>query len=142
VGVSGELNRRGIGEELALPRDRALDDPAEEDPHVSNGHERHPNIGSARRAAPPLRFDEAARTVDLKMKYPMSAMTKMPCSRPISRRFRRMSPLSTWLSSWPTTPCSSSRPSCCSVPRVTASTASLGVKPAAKALIAGSWSRT
>jgi hypothetical protein len=63
-----------------------------------------PNRGSTARAPPPLRFDEAARTVDLKMKYPMSAMTRIPWRTPIKRRFRLMSPLKMWENSWAMTP--------------------------------------
>ena len=46
-----------------------------------------------------------------------------------------MSPLRMWLNSWAMTPCSWSRVSCWALPRVTAITASLGEKPAAKALM-------
>ena len=59
----------------------------------------------------------------------------MPCRTPISRMLSRMSPLRMWLNSWAMTPCSSSRVSCSTQPRVTPTTASLGEKPAAKALM-------
>jgi hypothetical protein len=57
---------------------------------------------------------------------PISPMSKMPWSTPISRMLSRMSPLRMWLNSCATTPCNSSRESCSAVPRVTATTASLG----------------
>ncbi len=59
------------------------------------------------------------------MKRPAIAIIINPNSTPISRRFRRMSPLKMWLNSCATTPCSSSRERRVSVPRVTAITASL-----------------
>ena len=56
--------------------------------------------------------------------------------------FSRMSPLRMWLNSCASTPCSSSRLSFSSVPRVTVTTASLVVRPAANALRLGSSSST
>jgi hypothetical protein len=53
-----------------------------------------------------------------------------------------MSPFSTWLNSWPITPCSSARFSRSSAPCVTAIAASVGRYPAANALIAVSCSST
>ena len=47
-----------------------------------------------------------------------------------------MSPLRMWLNSWPMTPCSSSRDSCCTAPWVTMINAWWGVCPATRALIA------
>ena len=52
--------------------------------------------------------------------------------------FSRVSPCTRWLNSCATTPCSSSRVSRSSAPRVTATTASSGVQPAANALMASS----
>ena len=66
----------------------------------------------------------------------------MPLTMPIRRRFSRMSPLRMWLNSWPITPCSSSRVRYWRQPAETATTASPGWWPAAKALIAGSLSST
>ena len=60
----------------------------------------------------------------------------------MSRMFRRMSPFSAWLSSWATTPCSSSRERRSTHPRVTPITASPGPKPAANALMPFSASST
>ena len=51
---------------------------------------------------------------------PTEPTNTMPASTPIMRMFRRMSPFRMWLNSWPITPCSSSRLSVASVPRVTA----------------------
>jgi hypothetical protein len=47
-----------------------------------------------------------------------------------------------WLNSWPITPCSSSRVSRSSMPRVTATAAPDTSQPAAKALMPASWSIT
>ena len=58
------------------------------------------------------------------------------------RMFSRMSPLRMWENSWAMTPCSSSRVSRVMQPRVTPITASLGERPAAKALIESSKSIT
>src|SRR3546814_5599063 len=51
---------------------------------------------------------------------PTMPITMIPNSTPISRMFRRMSPLRMWLNSCAITPCSSSRLSFSSAPRVTA----------------------
>ncbi len=56
--------------------------------------------------------------------------------------FILMSPFKMWLNSWPITPCNSSRVSLTVQARVTATTASLGVWPAAKALMLSSSSST
>jgi hypothetical protein len=68
----------------------------------------------------------------------MIPMMRMPWITPIRRMFSLMSPLRMWLNSWAMTPWSWSRLSCRTQPRVTPTTASPGVKPAAKALIPGS----
>ena len=73
---------------------------------------------------------------------PIVAMQKIPNKMPISRMFSRMSPFKMWLNSWPMTPCSSSRDSLVMQLRVTATAASLGVWPAAKALMPSSSSST
>ena len=62
----------------------------------------------------------------------------MPNSRPMRRMLRRMSPLTTWLNSCAMTPCSSSRLSRSSAPRVTATAASDVDQPAANALMPSS----
>ena len=76
------------------------------------------------------------------MKRPNIDSISSPNSTPIRRMFSRMSPFRMWLNSWAMTPCSSSRVSRVSVPRVTAITASCSEWPAAKALIDGSFSIT
>ncbi len=76
------------------------------------------------------------------MKRPAIASIISPNSTLIRRMFSRMSPFRMWLNSWATTPCSSSRDSRVSVPRVTAITASLTLWPAAKALMPASSSMT
>ena len=73
---------------------------------------------------------------------PSSASTVRPPTIAMSRVLSRVSALRTWESSWATTPCSSSRSRPSSAPRVTATTERSGVKPAAKAFIPGSPSRT
>ncbi len=65
----------------------------------------------------------------------MIPMIRIPWITPIKWMLRRMSPLKMWLNSWAITPWSSSRESCSAQPRVTPITASLGEKPAAKALM-------
>ena len=72
---------------------------------------------------------------------PASPITRMPKMIAETRTFIRMSPFRMWLNSWAITPWSSSRVSFWRVPRVTVTTASLVVRPAAKELIAGSSSR-
>ncbi len=59
----------------------------------------------------------------------------MPASMPIMRMLSDMSPFTMWLNSWPITPCSSSRVSVSSVPRVTAMIELDTSYPAAKALM-------
>ena len=66
---------------------------------------------------------------------PSIPIIMMPCTIPISLRLRCMSPLRIWLNSWAMTPCSSSRVRILRQPGVTPMTASLGVKPAANALM-------
>ena len=65
-----------------------------------------------------------------------STMTKVfntPCNSAIVT----MSPLATWLISWPSTASASSRSICCSRPVDTATSALLRLAPVAKALISG-----
>ncbi len=69
---------------------------------------------------------------------PRSNSSRRPQTMPISRMFKLVSPCTRWLSSCATTPCSSLRSSRSSAPRVTATTASSALQPAAKALIASS----
>jgi len=40
AGIAGELHGRGVGEEFALPRDRGLDQPAEEHADVPHDEQR------------------------------------------------------------------------------------------------------
>ena len=67
---------------------------------------------------------------------PCSLNQVSPARMPTSRRLSAMSPLRMWLNSWPMTPCSSSRDSCCTAPWVTMINAWWGVCPATRALIA------
>ena len=69
---------------------------------------------------------------------PASAMNRMPWRIAIRRRFRRMSPFSTWLNSCATTPWSSSRAKRRIEPSVMPITASALAWPAAKALMPSS----
>ncbi len=55
-----------------------------------------------------------------RMKPPTAPRKTIPASTPIMRMLSDMSPFTTWLNSCPITPCSSSRFSVSSVPRVTA----------------------
>ena len=57
---------------------------------------------------------------------PYSPMRVRPARMPTRRRLSAMSPFRMWLNSCPITPCSSSRESFCTVPRVTMITASFG----------------
>ena len=88
---------------------------------------------SLREGRAPRRLQRIAR--------PLSPMTRIPNMSAERRTLVRMSPLRMWLNSWPMTPCSSSRESFCRAPRVTVTTASFEVRPAANALIAFSSSR-
>ncbi len=73
---------------------------------------------------PPLRSPRPPP--NCRNRRPTRPSSRMPLSSPISRTFRRMSPLSTWLNSCPITPCNSSRLSRCSAPPVTVIAASAG----------------
>jgi len=73
---------------------------------------------------------------------PAEPMITMPAITPSNWTLRRMSPFRIWLNSCATTPCNSSRFKLSSAPRVTMTVASLGEKPAAKALIERSLSIT
>ena len=92
---------------------------------------------------PPLPRDEPKRPQRMPQRVarPARPITRMPKMIAETRTFMRMSPFRMWLNSCATTPWSSSRLSFWSVPRVTVTTASLDVSPAAKELIAGSSSR-
>ena len=83
---------------------------------------------------PPLRSPRT-RVAPRSTVRPISAITSSPNSRPISRTFRRMSPLRMWLNSCAMTPCSSARFSVVSAPRVTPIAAFDVLWPAAKALM-------
>ena len=107
--VARELHGGGVGEQLALPRDRGLDQPAEEQADVAEReHDKRCEIdhrdGAAALAAAAAR--DRARAEPGRA---ISAMTDQPNSTPISRMLSRMSPFRMWLNSWAITPCSSSR---------------------------------
>ena len=138
VRIARELHGRGVGQELALPRDGRLDEVAEEQADEAEHHERQADDEQRIRRRCScrdrlLRHRRKTRLATARGRRGPSA--RMPCSMPISRRLSRMSPLRMWLNSWAMTPCSSSRVSCSAQPRVTPITASLGEKPAAKALM-------
>ncbi len=99
---------------------------------------------AARMAPPALRLERKLdrerleSPVSCTRNRPTAASAVMPPMSERSSRLRRASPFRTCESSWATTPCSSSRVSRSSAPRVTATTARSGEKPAAKALMPGS----
>jgi hypothetical protein len=90
-----------------------------------------PNAMATTAAAPPPSLPERRRIEEKRIErstvWPSRPITRMPCSTPIRRMFRRMSPLRMWLYSCATTPCNCSRDSNSTQPRVTPMTASSGV---------------
>ena len=118
--VAGELHGRRVGEPLALARDARLDQAPETAAEPAENEQRQAERDHAGRAL-------AASGASRSSVRPISAITISPNSQPIRRMFRRMSPLRMWLNSCATTPCSSSRLSVASAPRVTATAAFAGV---------------
>ncbi len=64
-------------------------------------------------------FSERIPAARKTRRSPCSPIQVSPDSRAAARRLRAMSPFRMWLNSWPITPCSSSRESFSTVPRVT-----------------------
>ena len=115
AGLARELHRGGVGEVFALARDAALirrrrTRRRSSRPRTSASAEDH----DAGRCRGSPRRRRARRSCGRSWRC-----TRMPNSTPISRMLRRMSPFSTWLNSCAITPCSSSRLSLSSAPRVT-----------------------
>ena len=113
----------------------ALMKPATPAPTRPSSHRARPSMGIM---APPLPWSLAPVRTRLLLRsrmWPTSPIKVMPLSSAARRILRRMSPLRMWLNSWAITPCSSWRLRWSMVPRVTATTASAGEMPAAKALM-------
>ncbi len=89
VWISRELDGRSVGEEFSLPGHGALDELAEKDPHITNNQKRDPEGQNGTTTTFLLLEDR----VPLRIPYPIMAITRMPFKTPISRMFRRMSPL-------------------------------------------------
>ena len=97
-----------------------------------------PNSAMPARPSSFLDREAGARAAIDSTTRPISMITITPATAHASRTFSRVSPCAMWLNSCATTPCSSSRGSCAMAPLVKPSTASLGVLPAANALMESS----
>ena len=98
---------------------------------------------AARTTPPPPRLEPIrTRPEPRRSVRPTSARTVSPPTAAMSCRLSRASAFSTCESSWAITPCSSSRESASSAPRVTATTARSDANPAANAFTPGSSSST
>jgi hypothetical protein len=82
--IAGELNRGGIGQEFPLSAERGLDEPAEEDADRADDDQASPRASADSGPLPPRE--------KIRMR-PITARHRMPKMTPMTRRFRRMSPL-------------------------------------------------
>ncbi len=120
-GLRGELNRGGVGEVFALARYRHL-----HGLRGDRGKHRHDQQHDDQNGRTARALAVVAACDFRRCSYPIGACAG-PWRRPVrsGRRSPRrwscsgVSRLAMWPISWPTTPCSSSRDSVCSSPRVT-----------------------